>query len=207
MPKKPADDFESNVFINCPFDDDYFSLLRPLLFSIVYLGFNPKIALESSDSGELRANKICKLIKASKYSVHDLSRLKSQEADEFYRLNMPFELGIDYGCRRFGSQRLQEKRFLILEKGAYDYRKALSNLAGVDIKSHDDEPIKIVRAIRNWFVETVGLKKVDSPTVIWYKFNDFTSDFYSRRHQEGFSDEDLNMMPVPEYIDFIKGWI
>ena len=77
MPKKPADDFDRNVFINCPFDSDYFPLLRPLLFSIVYLGFNPKIALETSDSGELRVDKICELIKASKYSVHDLSRLKS----------------------------------------------------------------------------------------------------------------------------------
>lgn len=207
MPRKPADDFERNVFINCPFDVDYFSLLRPLLFSIVYLGYSPKIALESSDSGELRVDKICQLIKASKYSIHDLSRLKSQEAEEFYRLNMPFELGIDYGCRRFGTGRLKGKRFLILEKGTYDYRKALSDLAGVDIKSHGDEPVKIVQAIRHWFVETVGLKKVDSPTMLWYKFTDFTSDFYSRRQQEGFSDEDLNMMPVPEYIDFIKGWI
>ena len=207
MPKKPADDFERNVFINCPFDPDYFSLLRPLLFSIVYLGYSPKIASESSDSGELRVDKICQLIKASKYSIHDLSRLKSQEADEFYRLNMPFELGIDYGCRRFGTGRLKEKRFLILEKEAYDYRKALSDLAGVDIKSHGDEPVKIVQAIRHWFVETVGLQKVDSPTMLWYKFTDFTSDFYSQRQQEGFSDEDLNMMPVPEYIDFIEGWI
>jgi hypothetical protein len=43
-------DFELNVFINCPFDEQYYPLLRPLLFTVVYLGFNPRIASERSDS-------------------------------------------------------------------------------------------------------------------------------------------------------------
>jgi len=91
------EDFEKNVFINCPFDQEYLSLLRPLLFTIIYFGFNPKIGLESSDSGETRINKICELIRSSKYSIHDLSRLQSRKRNEFYRMNMPFELGIEYG--------------------------------------------------------------------------------------------------------------
>ena len=92
--------FDSSVFINCPFDEDYHPLLRPLLFTILYLGFTPRIALERSDSGENRIDKISELIASSKYSIHDLSRLKARRAKEFYRMNMPFELGIDYGARR-----------------------------------------------------------------------------------------------------------
>jgi hypothetical protein len=207
MPTKVKREFEKNVFINCPFDSEYYPLLRPLLFTIVYLGFKPKIALERSDSGEQRLDKICELIKESKYSIHDLSRLKSSKRNEFYRLNMPFELGLDYGSRRFASNYLKGKKYLILERRAFDYRKVLSDISGVDIKNHDNKPAKLVRAIRNWFVETVGLSNVIGPTVIWYKFNDFTSDFYTRRQDEGFSDEDLNMMPVREYINFIKNWL
>lgn len=93
----PVQEFESNVFINCPFDREYYSLLRPLLFTIVFLGFNPRLATERSDSGENRLEKIRELIRDSKYSIHDLSRLRSKKAKEFYRLNMPFELGMDYG--------------------------------------------------------------------------------------------------------------
>ncbi len=26
-------DFDKNIFINCPFDDDYFPLLKPLLYT------------------------------------------------------------------------------------------------------------------------------------------------------------------------------
>lgn len=33
------DDFSKNVFVNCPFDKDYLSLLRPLLFTVVYSVF------------------------------------------------------------------------------------------------------------------------------------------------------------------------
>ncbi len=124
---EPAAGYELNVFVNCPFDKEYFSLLRPLLFTIVYLGYNPRIASERSDSGENRVDKICQLIRESKYSIHDLSRLKSNKAREFYRLNMPFELGIEYGARLFGTAFMRDKRCLILEKKLHDFKRALSD--------------------------------------------------------------------------------
>ena len=83
--------YDRNVFINCPFDDKYFLLLKPLVFSIVYFGFRPRISLESSDSGLVRLKKIIGLMKDSRYAIHDLSRLQAKKIDEYYRLNMPFE--------------------------------------------------------------------------------------------------------------------
>jgi hypothetical protein len=97
------DPFSRHVFVNCPFDPEYLPLLRPLLFTIVYVGFIPRIASERSDSGENRVDKICALIAACRYSIHDLSRLRAAEIGELSRMNMPFELGIEYGCRVFGS--------------------------------------------------------------------------------------------------------
>jgi hypothetical protein len=49
--------FETSVFLNCPFDDEYLPLLRPILFAIIDLGFTPRIALESLDSGKPRIEK------------------------------------------------------------------------------------------------------------------------------------------------------
>jgi len=207
MPPLVPEDFGKNVFINCPFDQEYLSLLRPLLFTIIFFGFNPKIGLESSDSGETRINKICELIRSSRYSIHDLSRLQSRKRNEFYRMNMPFELGIEYGCRHFASDHLGEKRCLILEKSRHDYMKALSDLSGVDIKSHGNKEPELIRAVRSWFVETVGLRDLSSPTAIWYKFTDFMTDFYEKRTSQGFSDQDLNEMPIPEFMHFIKEWL
>jgi hypothetical protein len=206
VPARHDEQFENNVFINCPFDSDYQHLLRPLLFIVVSLGFHPKIALERSDSGELRITKICGLIKQSRYSIHDLSRLQSREANELYRMNMPFELGIEYGCRQFASGPLKKKQCLILEKEKFEAMKALSDLSGVDVKSHGNDPAGLVREVRNWFVETVGLRRIDSPQTLWYRFNRFITDFYIKRRGEGFSEDDLSTMPVSEFIDFIRAW-
>jgi hypothetical protein len=93
--------FHKNVFVNCPFDSDYLSLLRPLLFTVIDLGFVPKIALESPDSGRPRIDRIIALVQQSKFAIHDLSRLQASKEGELFRLNMPFEPGIDIGCRLF----------------------------------------------------------------------------------------------------------
>lgn len=203
---KMANNFSNNVFINCPFDPDYIPLLRPLLFTILYLGYNPRIASEGSDSGEVRFQKTCQLIEQSRISIHDLSRIRSSKKQEYYRLNMPFELGVDIGCRRYKGGQTNKKKCLVLEKERHRYRKALSDLSGSDIKNHNNEPEEIVRQTRSWFVENEN-PRADSATRIWESFNEFMADFYQKRKKEGYKAKDLEMMPIPEYILFIKDWI
>jgi len=171
------------------------------------LGYNPRLASERSDSGENRIDKICQLIQESQLSVHDLSRLKASEVGELYRMNMPFELGVEYGCRRFGPPPFHTKRCLILEKDLHEFRKALSDLSGIDIKSHGNEPEQVVRAVRDWLVENLGLRGAPSSSQIWLLFLVFTWSFYWARRADGYSEDDLNMMPLPEYLDFIRSWV
>lgn len=145
-PFRPADDdlptgheFERSAFVNCPFDEDYDPILRAVLFCLVRLGLRPRIATERSDVGEPRISKIVELIESSKYSIHDLSRCQAQEEGEYYRLNMPFELGLDFGCRRYGSGHLASKVILVLEEEPYRYQAAISDLAGSDIEAHNGD--------------------------------------------------------------------
>ena len=118
--------FDTNVFINCPFDREYAPILQAILFCVVFAGLNPRIATERGDSGENRLDKIRGLIEESRWSIHDLSRCQAREAGEFYRLNMPFELGIDWGCRHYFGKGREAKRFLILEEKPYRFQAALS---------------------------------------------------------------------------------
>jgi hypothetical protein len=178
-----------------------------MLFTLVYAGLVPRLASEKSDSLEHRLEKIVHLIKECKYSIHDLSRLKAAKAKELFRMNMPFELGIDYGCRRTATNYMSSKRSLILETRKYEIQKALSDLNGVDIKNHNDNPFRAVQALQHWLIETVGLMDADSPTVIWKNFSDFNSHFYQRRKAQGYTKNDLKMMPVPQYIRFITQWL
>ena len=108
------EDFEDNVFINCPFDDEYKPLLKVLIYVIIKIGLIPRLALERNDSAEVRLSKIKEILEESKYSIHDLSRAKSLKEGEYYRLNMPFELGLDYGCKVYNSNKIYKtKKFLI----------------------------------------------------------------------------------------------
>ncbi len=135
--------FESNVFINCPFDTTYINdLLKPMMYVIIKNGFRPRLSLEFSDSGLARLEKITEIIKSCKYSIHDLSIVKSKKANEFARMNMPFELGIDYGLRKSGISPLDTKQFLVLEAKKYNYMKAMSDFNGFDIKVHDNNTQK-----------------------------------------------------------------
>ena len=99
----------SKRFRNCPFDEDYDHILQAVLFCLVRFGLKPRIAMERSDAGESRINKILGLIQSSRYSIHDLCRCQARDEGEYYRLNMPFELGLDFGCRRYGGGRLATK--------------------------------------------------------------------------------------------------
>ena len=206
-----VDGYELNVFVNCPFDEKYIELLRPLLFTIIYLGYRPRIAAERSDSGENRLDKICELIRQSKLSIHDLSRLKAGRARELYRMNMPFELGIDYGSRQHGPEFMWSKKCLILEKEQHDFKKALSDLSGVDIKSHHNKQGEVVRAVRDWFYETVGVRDASYPKVISFLFNEFATSLYEARLAEGIPEndvrEDIARMPIPEYLNCVAEWV
>lgn len=194
----------NQVFINCPFDEEYTDILRALVFSLCFLGFTPRLASEFLNSADNRIEKICELINQSNYSIHDLSRCKSTKIDEYYRMNMPFEFGIDYGNSFFNQL---NKKMLVLEGQRYDFQKTISDLSGVDTKCHNNEPEDVMRCIRNWLIEAKILNHAESATVIWYRFTDFTSDFYDSRKALGFTDKDLNEIPIAEYIVSINDWI
>lgn len=201
------DDFENNVFVNCPFDEDYRQLMLAVIFTVSYLGYKPRLSLESSDSGKTRIDKILNLIKESKFGIHDLSRIVSTDKDQHYRMNMPFELGIDYGCQKLLDGIWRNKKILILEKERYRYQKALSDLSGSDIKNHDDDPAKIIKSVRDWFV-TEELKSGPSASgnKIWNEFNYFNAFLYDKCVEEN-GHKTVDEVPIPEIIYFMKEWL
>lgn len=198
--------FETNVFINCPFDDRYLPLLRPLLFTVIYLGLKPRIALEAIDSGELRLTKIIALVRDSKFSIHDLSRSEAATAGELYRLNMPFELGVDFGCRLFGRPRHREKRTLVLEAKPHRYKASVSDLSGADVECHHDEPYKVIGVVRNW-LKNACLTTAVGPASISASFTDFMAQNFDALVELGFSAQDVEALPVGELIERMEAWV
>ncbi|WP_242077195.1 hypothetical protein [Brevundimonas diminuta] len=198
--------FDKNVFVNCPFDPEYVDILRPLVFCILALGFEPRIAKERADGAEVRLEKIIELIEDSKFAVHDLSRLKAKKAKEYFRLNMPFELGIDYACRRYKGGEFSTKKILILEDKAHELKKALSDLAGSDFDAHNNEPAKICKIVRDWLAQSMDAP-APPPSELWGKFADFTGENYIKLQSQNYSDQDIEDQPLRELMAAMREWL
>ena len=98
----------NNVFINAPFDAGYHPIFDAIVFDVHDLGLNARCALEQDDSGEIRLPKIERIIEESRFGIHDLSAVELDAATHLPRFNMPLELGLFLGCRRFGRKPTQE---------------------------------------------------------------------------------------------------
>lgn len=200
------DNFEKNVFINCPFDPDYKLMLQALIFTTIICGLEPRIAIERDDSGEERIDKIKELIRCSKYSIHDISRMEPLKEGDLPRFNMPFELGLEIGCRTYGSGNLASKKTLILERERHRYKKVISDLSGHDIRAHNSEVEELIRNIRNWIL-TVTKTRPPGANNIWRNFNFFSNHLLVTCKESDFNDKDIEDMPVSEYIYYIKEWL
>jgi hypothetical protein len=104
-----------DVFINCPFDDAYKPTFDAILFVVYYLGFTARCALEADDASELRLDKIMRIIEQCPYGVHDISSVGLSPGINLPRFNMPLELGLYLGCKRFGGGTHHGKACLILD--------------------------------------------------------------------------------------------
>jgi hypothetical protein len=146
--------YATNVFINCPFDGEFEPLFYAIVFAVIQCGYTVRCTLEAEDTGTTRIDRIYRLIEESRFGIHDISRIEHDTVNNLPRFNMPFELGLFLGARRFGPQRHRNKYCLVLEAERYRYQKYLSDIAGQDIREHDNEPAKAVGAVRDWLASS-----------------------------------------------------
>ncbi len=155
--------YDSSVFINCPFDDEYRPLFYALVFAVFDCGFNPRCALEFPGSGGVRIDNIVSLVKECKYGIHDISRTELDEDWELPRFNMPLELGIFLGAMKLGTGRQLQKGCLILDRERYRYQKFISDISGQDIQAHGDSTETAIKKVRNWLNAMPETSEVNLP--------------------------------------------
>lgn len=150
-----------SVFVNCPFDKKYKSLFDAIVFTIHDLGFQARHAL-IDNSNAVRLVRIAKEIAASKYSIHDISRVESSGSLKLPRFNMPFEAGIAYSLHE-ESRGVEQHHLLLLDSEPYRYHASLSDAAGMDAKIHYGDPARAIGAVRAFLVTKSREKGVTYP--------------------------------------------
>lgn len=164
------------VFLNVPFDAEFRPLFEALVFAVIDCSFVPRCALETSDGGHVRVEKITRIIAGCDFGVHDISRTELDRISGLPRFNMPFELGLFLGAKRFGSGRQRRKATLILDRERFRFQSYLSDIAGQDIKAHGGRAELLIKAVRDWLRDAAPRRSMPSSTVIAGRFRQFQRD-------------------------------
>ena len=103
---------DANVFI--PFDAGYRHTVQ----------VEPACTESEADSNYLQCdNRIYHLIEVCRFGIHDISRIEHNAINNLPRFNMPFELGLFLGARRFRSTSRRAKQCQVLEADRDRYQK------------------------------------------------------------------------------------
>jgi hypothetical protein len=192
-----------DVFINCPFDDDYGPIFRALIFTIYACGFRPRSALELDDGGQTRIEKLFRIIEQCRYGIHDLSRTELDETNQLPRFNMPLELGMFLGAKHYGDEAQRDKRVLILDVEKYRYQRFISDLAGMDIHEHVGDPVQAARETRDWLAN-VSRRKLASTERIARLLQSFITDLPEIAANLGFEPAHI---PYVDFERIVIGWL
>jgi hypothetical protein len=197
---KLPEDYSRQVFLNCPFDKDYRRLFEAMVFTV----FAIRCALEKVDSSETRIAKIERIIRESKFGIHDVSRVELDPENQLPRFNMPLELGLFLGAKFYGDKKQQSKECLILDTERYRYQKFISDLSGQDIKAHSNQEEKAVGAIRTWLGATVRPNDFPGQTELSRLYARFRSELPELLEKLKRTEDE---MAYPDFVDMCMAWL
>ena len=199
-----ASDYDRNVFVNCPFDPQFQPLFQAMLFAVLDCGWMARCPLEVEDSGEVRADKIIRIIKGCGLGIHDISRTE-MNAEGLPRFNMPYELGLFIGCTVFASGPHKKKKALILDRDKHRYASYLSDITGQDIQSHDNDVGKMIQRVRNWLASCSTDAPIPGSEFVLKRFNAFRNDLPNTLTKLQLTEADLDNFR--DFQNCVNAWI
>lgn len=197
--------YNNNVFINCPFDSDYKELFEAIIFAIYDCGFVVRCTLEEGDASEVRIDKIYRIIEECRYGIHDLSRTELDDNSQLPRFNMPLELGIFLGAKRFGVEEQERKKCLIMDRSPYRYQKFISDISGQDISAHNNTPENVIKVVRKWLSTASGHQGIRGGEIIWKRYQSFRTDLPEVAHNLDLGVEDMENFN--DYTFVVVTWL
>lgn len=193
-----------DVFINCPFSDDYDSYFKAILFTVIRSGFNPRCAREDDDGGDVRFDKICRIIEDCKYGIHDISKTESAGEPPLPRFNMPLELGLFLGARKYGDAEQALKKAIIFDREPYRYQKFISDISGQDIHAHNNDVGQLIIGVAAWLRRASKRKTVPGGTAITGEYAVFMDNLPIMLAARQMQPQDLT---YDDDITFIAEWL
>lgn len=196
--------YHQGVFINCPFDSEYQSLFDAIVFAVADCGFQPRCAMEIDDGSQIRIEKIFNIVAECQFGIHDLSKTELDKTNQLPRFNMPLELGIFLGAKRYGRGDQKRKICLILDRERYRYQKFISDIAGQDIRAHGDDPKAAIAIVRNCLRSASPTVLMPGGEGIGDRYDVFRREFLTFCRKFRLAAGELTFV---DYVNIVKAWL
>lgn len=178
-------------------------MFEALLFCTHACGFRPRSARELDDGGQARLEKLFGIIEECRYGVHDISRTELDDENGLPRFNMPLELGMFLGAKRYGGTEQKAKRLLILDIEKYRYQKFISDLAGIDIHAQAGDPLRLIAETRDWLAN-VSRRKLPSAARVAKLYERMLADLPEICEALEF---DIGNIPYVDFEHIVVTWL
>jgi hypothetical protein len=178
-------------------------MFRAIVFTVFACEFRPRSARELDDGGQTRIEKLYSIIGDCRYGVHDISRTELDPVNHLPRFNMPLELGMFMGARKFGTKEQRLKRVLVLDIEPYRYQRFVSDLAGIDIHAHEGSALNVVRALRDWLTN-VSRRKLPATNKVVALYERFAAELPNIALDKGF---DVDALPYVDFEFLVVEWL
>lgn len=197
--------YDRQVFLNVPFDKRYRKLFDALVFAVHDCGLVARCALEKDDGGQVRVDKLSDIIRDSRFGIHDLSRTTLDTKHRLPRFNMPLELGVFLGARRFGHGVQRRRSCLILDRDRYRYQIFCSDISGQDIRAHGNDVTQALIAVRDWLQTNVKTsQQLPSPSTLIARYVEFRRQLPFMCRYENLRPSELTYL---DYRQLVVNWI
>ena len=189
---------KQSVFVNCAFDPLFQPIFDSIVFAVLRCGFTPRCALETDDASESRFAKIQKIVEECRYGIHDISRTETSGEPPLPRFNMPLELGLFLGAKRYGDEVQKRKRMLVLDTERYRYQRFISDIAGQDIHAHGGGTAKAIAVVTTWLRAQSGRSTIPGGKRIVDDYANFQVELTGTL-------QDLSLQPDEvTFVDFVS---
>jgi hypothetical protein len=192
------------VFINVPFDRRYKKLFHALIFAVHDCGLAARSAREQDDGSQVRLDKLYEIIGNCRFGIHDLSRTGLDAQHRLPRFNMPLELGIFLGAKKYGGPAQSQKSCLILDREQHRYHIFCSDIAGQDIRAHHNDVGRAISAVRDWLRTNRPNIRIPGATRMQERYLDFRLDLPAMARAAGSAVGELNFL---DYRTLVIGWL
>ena len=148
--------------------------------------------------------KISKIIAHCKYRIHDISRTELCKKTKLPRFNMPLELGMFLGTKKYGNSDQKKKVGMITDKEPWRYQIFLSDIAGQDIRIHNGSPDESIKLVSTWLRNANPKKNISGGAAISRRYKDFKSALPALCREAKIKPKE---MTFNDHSQFVVAWL